>query len=310
MINSLYFTLLIPCYNEAENIPVLYERLKKVLAHITEYEILFIDDGSSDGTAELLKEISEKDEKVSFIKFSRNFGHQAALKAGYDYARGEAVICMDADMQHPPEMIPKMIEKWQQGYDVVYTIREDKCKLPFIKRVTSKGFYWFINKLSDTSINRGAADFRLLDRKVVDALRRMPEANLFFRGMIPWLGFKQIGIPYQANERQAGETKFSFGKMLNLALCGVTSFSIRPLRLSLIAGVLFAMLAIFYGIYAIAMAVFTNETVTGWTSVIVSILFLSGIQLIVLGIMGEYIGKLFMEIKRRPHYVIEENSEQ
>ncbi len=303
-------TLLIPTYNEAANIPMLYERLVKVLAGVTEYELLFIDDGSTDGTAELLKEISEKDKKVSFIRFSRNFGHQAALKAGYDYARGEAVICMDADMQHPPELIPEMIEKWQQGYDVVYTIREDKKNMPFIKRVTSKIFYWFINKLSDTSINRGAADFRLLDRKVVDALRRMPETNLFFRGMIPWLGFKQIGIPYRANEREAGETKFSFGKMLNLALSGVTGFSIRPLRLSLFAGLTIALLAAIYGFYAIVMALFTDKTITGWTSVIVSVLFLSGIQLIVLGIMGEYIGKLFMEIKRRPHYVIEENSQQ
>ncbi len=310
MINSLYFTLLIPCYNEVENIPVLYKRLKKVLATVAEYEILFINDGSSDGTTELLKELSEKDDKVSFIRFSRNFGHQAALKAGYDHARGDVVICMDADMQHPPELIPEMIEKWQQGYDVVYTIREDKKNMPFIKRVTSKIFYWFINKLSDTSINRGAADFRLLDRKVVDALRRMPETNLFFRGMIPWLGFKQIGIPYRANEREAGETKFSFGKMLNLALSGVTGFSIRPLRLSLFAGLTIALLAAIYGFYAIVMALFTDKTITGWTSVIVSVLFLSGIQLIVLGIMGEYIGKLFMEIKRRPHYVIEENSEQ
>ena len=304
-----HITLLIPCYNEAGSIPLLYERLVKVLAGVTEYELLFIDDGSTDATLELLKELREKDSRVSFIRFSRNFGHQAALKAGYDHARGDAVICLDADMQHPPEMIPQMVTLWQQGYDVVYTIREDKGKLPFIKRVTSKGFYRIINKLSDTSINRGAADFRLLDRKVVDALRRMPETNLFFRGMIPWLGFKQISIPYQANERVAGETKFSFVKMLNLALNGVTGFSIRPLRLSLFAGLIIAMLAAVYGFYAIAMSLFTDKTIAGWTSVIVSVLFLSGIQLIVLGIMGEYIGKLFMEIKRRPHYVIEELSE-
>ncbi len=293
-------SLLIPTYNEAENIPVLYKRLVKILATLIEYELLFIDDGSNDGTAEVLKELRGKDDRVSYLRFSRNFGLQAALKAGYDYARGDAVICMDADMQHPPEIIPKMVEKWQQGYDVGYTIREDKSKLPFVKRITSKGFYWFINKLSDTSINRGAADFRLLDRKVVYELCRMPETNLFFRGMIPWLGFKQTGIAYQANERAAGETKYSFGKMLNLALSGVTGFSIRPLRLSLFAGLVIALLAAVYGFYAIAMALFTDKTIAGWTSVIVSVLFLSGIQLIVLGIMGEYIGKMFMEIKRRP----------
>ena len=299
-------SLLIPCHNEAGNIPLLVHRVAEGLRD-TEYEIIFIDDGSSDDTLTVIKKTAENDSRIKFIQLSRNFGHQAALKAGIDHARGNCIVTMDADLQHPPEKIPDMIALWQQGYDVVNARRNGNGERGIIKRITASVYYKLLDKLTDENIPEGVADFRLFDRKVADVIRALPERDLYLRGLFAWAGFRQTTITYNEEERKHGNTKYNLWRMLRLAGNGITSFSTKPLKLSLTIGVMFAFIAFAYGIYAIAMLI-AGHTVTGWTSVIASILFLSGIQLIVLGILGEYLGKLFMENKRRPVYIVKETN--
>jgi dolichol-phosphate mannosyltransferase len=311
MVNkSVYIELsiIIPTCNEEGNIFPMYERLMTVMneIHVSNFEFVFVDDGSSDQSLNNIQELRVNDSRVKFIQLSRNFGHQNALKAGLDHAQGAAVISMDADLQHPPELIPILFEKWKAGYEVVYTIRKDDQKVPFLKKWTSKGFYRLTNKLAEIPIEEGTADFRLLDRKVVDALKKFTESHLFLRGIIPSLGFKQIGIPYLPHARVSGKTKYSFSKMLNFALTGITSSSAKPLYFSIYTGLFFALLAFLYGLYAIYLAAFTSEAITGWTSIIASILFIGGIQLIMIGILGIYLGKLFIQSKNRPLYLITE----
>jgi polyisoprenyl-phosphate glycosyltransferase len=301
-------SVVIPAFNEEGNISPLTGKLETVLNVYDDYEIIFVDDGSKDGTLEILKKLREKNDRVHFISLARNFGHQNALKAGLDFASGVCVITMDADLQHPPELIPQMIDKWLEGYDVVSTIRKDDSSLSFIKRKTSAVFYRMMDRLSDIHIQKGAADFRLLDRAAVDVLKDIKEYYLFFRGLCAWVGFKQFNIEYMPEKRFSGQTKYSFKRMISFALTGFTSFSLKPLRMSILLGVFFAVIAFIYGIYAVIMKLFTNQAIQGWASVLVSVLFIGGIQLIVMGIIGEYIGKLFMESKRRPHYIIKENS--
>lgn len=286
----------------------MYERLVAVMngIHVSEFEFIFVDDGSSDQSLINIRDLRTADKRVKFIQLSRNFGHQNALKAGLDYAQGAAVISMDADLQHPPELIPALFEKWQAGFEVVYTIRKDNQKVSCFKQATSKGFYRLTNKLAEIPMEEGTADFRLLDRKVVEALRKYTESHLFLRGIIPTLGFKQIGLPYVPHARVSGQTKYSFSKMLRFALTGITSSSAKPLYFSIYAGLFFALLAFLYGMYAIYIAAFTNEAITGWTSIIASILFIGGIQLIMIGILGIYLGKLFIQSKNRPLYLITE----
>lgn len=308
--NTKLISIVIPTFNEEGNIEVLYSQLKDVLSQlsITNFEIIYVNDGSSDDSLEKIKALSQKDERVKFISFSRNFGHQNALKAGLDHAQGDAVISMDADLQHPPLLISEMIRLWQDGNQVVYSIRKDGKELSFFKKTTSKLFYKLVNYLSDTKLEEGTADFRLLDKKVVKALRQFNESNLFFRGIIPTLGFKQIGIPYQPQERFSGTTKYSFSKMLKFALTGITSSSAKPLYFSIYLGLFFAAIAFLYGIYAIYISIFTNDAVHGWTSLIASILFIGGLQLIMMGIVGVYLGKLFTQSKNRPNYIIDEKT--
>jgi glycosyltransferase involved in cell wall biosynthesis len=308
--NNPEISIVIPCYNEEGNVNVLYDKLKVILqeCQISNFEILYINDGSNDNSLVKLKELAEKDSCVKYIHFSRNFGHQNALRAGLDHARGNAVISMDADLQHPPELIPTMIELWQTGHKVVYTIRKDTKDLSFFKKLTSKMFYRLVNYLSETKLEEGTADFRLLDRMVVESLRSFKETNLFYRGIIPGLGFKQIGIDYTPNERFSGKTKYTFSKMVRFALTGITSSSAKPLYFSIYLGSFLALCSFIYGIYAIYISVFTEKAITGWTSIIASILFIGGIQLIMLGIVGVYLGKLFSENKNRPHYIIEEKN--
>jgi len=308
--NTNLISIVIPTFNEEGNIEVLYSQLKDVLLllSITNFEIIYVNDGSSDDSLEKIKTLSITDERVKFISFSRNFGHQNALKAGLDYAQGDAVISMDADLQHPPALIPEMIRLWQDGNQVVYSIRKDGKELSFLKKTTSKFFYKLINYLSDTKLEEGTADFRLLDKKVVKALKQYNESNLFFRGIIPTLGFKQIGIPYQPQKRFSGTTKYSFSKMLKFALTGITSSSAKPLYFSIYLGLFFAVIAFLYGIYAIYISLFTNDAVLGWTSLIASILFIGGLQLIMMGIVGVYLGKLFTQSKNRPNYIIDEKN--
>lgn len=301
-------SIVIPTCNEEGNIVSMYERLLAVMNEIqvANFEFVFVDDGSSDNSLLRIQELRAKDSRVKFIQLSRNFGHQNALKAGLDHAQGAAVISMDADLQHPPELIPTLFEKWKAGFEVVYTIRKDDQKVPLLKKWTSKGFYRLTNKLAEIPMEEGTADFRLLDRKVVDALKKYTESHLFLRGIIPSLGFKQIGLPYVPHARFSGKTKYSFSKMLRFALTGITSSSAKPLYFSIYTGLFFAMLAFLYGIYAIYIAAFTKEAITGWTSIIASILFIGGIQLIMIGILGIYLGKLFIQSKNRPLYLITE----
>ena len=301
-------SIIIPCYNEEKVLHQFYDELKKELPEDYNYEILFVNDGSKDDTLKIIKELNKKAEVVNYISFSRNFGHQNALKAGYDFATGDCAISMDADLQHPPQFISSLLKKWEEGFDIVNTIREDHKSISKRKKFSSRLFYLFINRLSDVEIGQGMADFRLLDRKVLDQLKLFTENFIFFRGIVPWIGFKQVNIPYQAAERIAGETKYTFRKMLHFASAGVTSFSVRPLRYSIYLGLIFASFAFLYVIYALFAFLFTDQTITGWTSLIVSVMFFGGVNLIMLGIIGEYLGKLFIENKRRPNYLIEESS--
>lgn len=302
-------SVVIPAYNEEGNIERLTGKVVEIVKNYYDYEILFIDDGSEDSTLEILKRLAEQNQKIHYISLARNFGHQNALKAGLDHARGNCVITMDADLQHPPELIPQLVEKWLEGYEVVYTIRKDDPGLSWIKRKTSGIFYKLMNWLSDIHIKKGAADFRLLDRSVVEVLKEVKEYYLFFRGMTAWVGFKQYAVEYMPDNRFSGQSKYSLKRMLGFALTGITSFSLKPLRLSVLLGVFFAVFAFVYGIYAILMKFFSDQAIPGWASVLVSVLFIGGIQLVVLGIVGEYIGKLFMESKRRPHYIVKEKSQ-
>jgi dolichol-phosphate mannosyltransferase len=302
-------SVVVPSYNEEKNISLLYEKLTKVLKIYSTYEILFVDDGSSDATLDEIKKIARKDHKVKFLSFSRNFGHQNALKAGLDHAKGDCLISLDADLQHPPELIPQMVEKWQENYDVVYTLRQDGKDIGFFKRNTSAWFYRIINLLSDIHINQGAADYRLMDRKVVNVFRNdINEYYLFMRGLVSWVGFRQYGIEYVPAKRQNENSKYNIRKMISLAIKGVTSFSAKPLRLAMLFGFIISFLAFVYGLYAVYMAVFTNKAVIGWASLLVSVLFVGGIQMILLGILGEYIGKLFFESKKRPVYIVKDTN--
>jgi dolichol-phosphate mannosyltransferase len=308
--NKPEISIVIPTYCEEGNISELYSQLESELKKIElhSFEIIYVNDGSHDNSLTKIKELTVRDNRVKFIHFSRNFGHQNALRAGLDFAQGAAVISMDADLQHPPELIATLIEQWRAGNKVVYTKRKDTSDLSFFKKLTSKLFYKLVNYLSETKLEEGTADFRLLDRSVVEALKNFNENNLFYRGIIPGLGFKQHGVEYIPNERFSGNTKYTFSKMVRFALTGITSSSAKPLYFSIYLGAFLAICSFFYALYAIYISLFTTEAVAGWTSTIASILFIGGIQLMMLGIVGIYMGKLFSESKKRPNYIIEESN--
>ena len=295
---------MVPCFNEAGNIQELNDQLQPVLAGFPKHELIFVDDGSTDDTSKTIEGLGANNASVKLIQLSRNFGHQAALKAGLDHASGDCIISLDADLQHPPELIPDLIKKWQEGYEVVFTQREEDKNLSWLKRATSKFFYRLAQKLTSVEIHRGTADFRLLDRAVVDVLKQMDESYLFIRGLVSWVGFKQTAVSYKASDRFSGKTNYTYRKMFSLALSGITSFSIRPLQLSIILGLVIATLAGIYGLYVIFIFAFTDNAIEGWASTTASVLFIGGVQLIMLGILGEYVGKGFIEGKRRPNYII------
>ena len=301
-------SVIIPAYNEQEAISALLERLLPVLHAHGPFEVLFVDDGSTDGTLAAIKSQRTLHPEVAFVSLSRNFGHQAALRAGLVYARGECVISMDADLQHPPELIHEMIERWESGYEVVYTIRRDDVASASFKRTTSRLFYRTMNLLSGLKLEEGVADFRLVSRPVVEILNRMGENPLFLRGMVAWLGFRQSGISYEPAPRFGGTSKYTLGRMTRLAVEGITSFSIKPLNLALAASGVVAMLAIAYSAYAMYVKLCTDAAVPGWTSVLAAVLWLGAVQLLVLGIIGEYLGRVFIEAKRRPSFVVRESS--
>jgi dolichol-phosphate mannosyltransferase len=297
-------SVVVPSFNEEGNIEVLATKLTGVLKQLPYlYEVIFIDDGSADGTLQKLQTLSAIDEHLYYLELSRNFGHQNALKAGYDYADGDCVISMDSDLQHPPELIAQFIEKWEEGYDIVYTCREYQDEATIFKTKSSDLFYSVINSLSDTKLEKGTADFRLIDRKVVNILSTLNENGLFMRGLIKWIGFKQFAIHYQCDARFSGKSKYNLKKMVRFAVQGITAFSVRPLYIATGLGLFFSLMALLYIPY-ILISYFTGHAVTGWTSLIATVAFFGGMQLMVLGIIGMYLGKLFMQSKQRPNYII------
>ena len=305
--NNKLVSIIIPCFNEEGNIYKLYETLENNISTDYNWEFIFVDDGSSDQTIEKIKALNEKDQRVKYISFSRNFGHQYALKAGLDFCKGDCAISMDADLQHPPSLMKEMLKFWEEGNQIVYSIRKDDENTSFLKRKTSKIFYSLINYLSEIDINQGAADYRLLDRQVIEIIKvDIKEYNLFLRGLISWVGFNQIGIEYYPEKRFAGASKYSYKKMINFALTGITSFSVKPLRVSMLIGFFLSIFSFIYGIYALIVVLFNFQSVSGWASIIACVLFIGGIQLMILGILGEYIGKIYFEVKKRPLYIIKE----
>ncbi len=300
-------SIIVPCYNESQALPLFYEELKKHLPKSYEYEIILVNDGSNDDTLQIIKNIATANSSVHFISLSRNFGHQNALKAGFDLATGDCAICLDSDLQHPPNLIPDLLEKWEQGYESVITKRIDHESISFFKKTTSKLFYRLTNRFSEVKLEDGVADFRLLDRIVLNALKNFSENQIFLRAVIQWLGFKQITIEYQAAERVAGTSKYTLRKMFSLALSGISAFSIKPLRFSIYLGLTIAVLAFLYGMYALGVNIFTDRAIPGWTSIVMSVLFIGGLNLLMLGIIGEYLGKMFIENKKRPNYIIAES---
>jgi polyisoprenyl-phosphate glycosyltransferase len=301
-------SVVVPAFNEAENLSTLVDALSKQLKSFHSSEILIVDDGSSDQSCQILQALTTRFSTLRYIALSRNFGHQSALKAGLDHCRGDLAISLDADMQHPPKLIPQMVERWLEGFDVVCTKRLDDEKTSYFKRLTALWFYGLINLLSETYIEPGSADFRLLDRKVIDAIRGIKERPVFLRGVIPWLGFRTYWISYTPSRRLHGESKYSLRKMLSLAVAGITSSTTKPLRFSAYLGATIALLSVIYGAFAVMSKIFFSVPLTGWTSLAVLISILGALQLLMLGVIGEYIGRILVETKARPNYVIRQDS--
>ncbi|TKC10185.1 glycosyltransferase family 2 protein [Pedobacter polaris] len=297
-------SVVIPAHNEEDNIIVIIKRIEKVFSELHyNYEILLVDDGCTDNTLSIIKDLSSRDPRLFYVEFSRNFGHQPALKAGLDLSHGDCVISLDADLQHPPELFKQMLEKWEEGYEVVYTRRKEDKNLSFKKRKSSQYFYKLLNSLSDIELESGTADFRLLDRVAVEAFRNFNEADPFIRGLVKLLGFKQFAIDYVPDKRFSGASKYSISKMRRLAIQGVTSLSIKPLHTAVYLGFTFSMISLLYLPY-VFYAFYKGQEVNGWASLIMTISFFGGLQLVILGIIGIYVGKMFIQTKNRPNYII------
>lgn len=306
-VENVTYSIVVPVYNEENVLTEFYNRATSVLKSMEgRYEIIFINDGSIDSSLNILKELHAKDSYVKVINFSRNFGHQLAITAGMDKSRGNAVIVMDSDLQDPPEVIMNLVEKWREGYDVVYAIRETRKGETLFKKLTATFFYRLIKKITNEDIQADVGDFRLMDKKVIRALQTIREKHRFIRGLVSWVGFKQTGITYIRNERFAGETKYPFKKMLKFAIDGITSFSFLPLQLAMYAGVIISFLSFVCGLYILCLRIITGQFIPGIAGILVSVLFLGGIQLLFLGLIGEYIGRMYDEIKRRPLYIVQE----
>jgi polyisoprenyl-phosphate glycosyltransferase len=304
-VNSPVYSIVVPVYNEEAVVRESYKRLKKTAEGLDgTYEIIFVNDGSRDKTAEIINEICRDDPCIKLIDFSRNFGHQIAITAGMDYSTGQAVVVIDADLQDPPEVIPEMIKKWREGYDVVYGKRLVRKGESVFKKITAKIFYRTLRRLTDVDIPLDTGDFRLIDRRVCDELKRVGERNRFVRGIISWLGFKQTGVEFVRDKRFAGETKYPLKKMLKFAFDAIASFSYKPLKLIAYVGVFLSALSFLYLIFVIYQAIFTDNTVQGWASILAATLFFNGIVLIMLGIIGQYVGRIYDEAKNRPLYIV------
>lgn len=306
MQNNFLVSVVIPVFNEEKNILPLGKLLLSALKDHP-YEIIFVDDGSTDNTASEVKKIAKKNTSVKLVSFYRNFGHQMALSAGYQIAQGDCVISLDADLQDPPDVISSMIKKWQNGALVVYAKRKEREVDGAFKKTTARFFYKLMNFLSDTPIPEDVGDYRLMDRKVVDDLNHLPEQSLFLRGLVAWGGYPSDFVYFERQKRHAGNTHYTFSKMLNFALEGITSFSIKPLRLATYLGFITAVIGFLGIIYAVLGKIFLPAYwVTGWAAIFVGIMFLGGVQLITIGIIGEYIAKIYKEVQKRPRYLIKE----
>ncbi len=301
-------TILVPAYNEEEALPFLYERVSKIMDEMKnyEFELLFVNDGSKDNTLKEIKELREKDKRVSYVDFSRNFGKEIGMIAGLDYATGDCVIIMDADLQDPPELIPQMVELWEQGYDDVYAQRKSRAGETWLKKFTSKMYYKVLQSLTKVEIQKDTGDFRLLDRRCVNALKKMRETGRCSKSMFSWIGYNKKAIFYDRDPRIAGKTKWNYKKLIDLAIDGITSFTTSPLRISTYISIPTFLALFIYFIYVIIKCIRLNIAIQAYQAIILLILFFAGVQIILIGIMGEYLGRIFNESKHRPLYLVNE----
>lgn len=302
-------TVIVPIYNEEKNIYTIFSRIFEVCNSLAlTWEIIFINDGSKDASLYLIQELATKNQEVKYISFSRNFGHQIAVTAGLDKAIGNSVVIIDADLQDPPELIVELYRKYREGFEVVYAKRRTRKGESFMKLWTAKLFYRLMGTLTNINIPMNTGDFRIIDRKVVDILKKMPEPNKFLRGQISWIGFRQTHVEYDRNERAAGVTGYTYRKMVKFALDGITSFSESPLRIATVFGFMVSILAFVLLIYALYSKLVAQDSVPGWASLIISVLFLGGIQLLSLGVIGEYISRIMANVRSRPLYVVSDTN--
>ena len=301
-------TIIIPAYNEEESLPPLYERLEKLMSSMEhyEFEILFVNDGSKDNTINLIKEYREKDNRISYVDFSRNFGKEIAMVAGLDYATGDCVIFMDADLQDPPELIPELVKYWEEGYDDVYAKRSSRKGETWLKKFTSKMYYRVLQHLTSVPIQEDTGDFRLLDRRCVNALKKMRESQRNSKSMFSWIGYKKKEVLYDRDPRIAGKTKWNYKKLVDLAIDGITSFTTSPLRISTYISIPTFVVLFIYFVYVIAKCIVTSTMIQAYQAIILLILFFSGVQILLIGIIGEYLGRIFNESKNRPLYLVNE----
>ena len=305
-------TIIIPAYNEEESLPFLYERLDKLMGNMKNYdfEILFVNDGSKDKTISIIKELREKDKRISYVDFSRNFGKEIAMIAGLDYATGDCVIFMDADLQDPPELIPELVKYWEEGYDDVYAKRRSRKGETWLKKFTSKMYYKVLQKTTRIEIQKDTGDFRLLDRRCVNALRKIRESERNTKSMFSWIGYKKKEVLYDRDPRVAGTTKWNYIKLIDLAIDGITSFTTSPLRLSTYIAIPTFLVLFVYFIYVIAKSCIIHEAIHAFQAIILLILFFSGVQILLFGILGEYLGRIFKETKNRPLYLVNEYNDE
>jgi polyisoprenyl-phosphate glycosyltransferase len=298
----------VPVYNEEEVIAEFVAALDKTLKELGyPYEIVLVDDGSQDNTFNIVQELRSQF-PIRYLRFSRNFGKEKALSAGLDYARGDAVILMDGDFQHPLELLSEFVVQWEAGYDMVYAVRQNRSDEAWLKRTCARAFYQFASKINRVNIPANAGDFRLLDRKIVNALQKLPERNRFMKGLYSWVGFKQIAIPFEVQPRKLGTSQWSFYSLLDLAITGITSFTAFPLRMIALGGIGVATMAMLYALWIILSTLIFGIQTPGWATIVTTISFFGGLQLFALGVVGEYIGRVFDEVKHRPHYIIDEES--
>ena len=301
-------SIIIPAYNEEESLPILYERMVKLMDNMKEYEfeILFVNDGSKDKTMQIIKEMREKDKRINYVDFSRNFGKEIAMIAGLDYATGDSVVFMDADLQDPPELIPELVKYWEEGYDDVYAKRKNRKGETFLKKFTSKMYYRVLQSLTNVEIQKDTGDFRLLDRRCVNALKKMRETGRCSKSMFSWIGYKKKEVLFDRDPRVAGSTKWNYKKLIDLAIDGITSFTTSPLRISTYISIPTFITLFVYFIYVIVKSIVTHTAIKAFQAIILLLLFFSGIQILLFGIIGEYLGRIFNESKNRPLYLVNE----